>query len=462
MKKFVSAALALVMALGIFSGCTLVSKDDSNVVIATVNGVPILKEKFDEAYNYYLYMYTSYYGFDSSTAAQYINKTSLLEDLVQNELLRQKAEEAGYFNFTDEHKAAAQETIDKDKQSYIDNLVDEFTKAFDGKDIKGKNEGESDNDYFVRIATEKYLKNLEENGTSEEKILQEQLESDAIQRFKEDKLKDVAVLDADVLTKYNELYDSQKQELTTDSLFVSGWNNGYVKSSSDSSTQVSCDPMVYYRAGYSLVMQILVNFEESDLNTLKGLYNNITECDTTIEDNKKNLEDETDEAKKAEYQTIIDNAEAEKKDYQSQYDTALKGAKAKIQAKTDEIYNSVKNADEAKFIEVIVDKSDDTGMKTEEAAKKGYLVGPEDGMVTEFSNAATALKAGEVSEPVATYYGYHIIRSIKNLQEGKVDFEDVKDEITEQLTTEKKNTEWNSMIETWKSESKIKTYENKL
>lgn len=462
MKKIISAALALLMIAGVFSGCTLVSKDDSNVVIATVNGVPILKEKFDEVYNYYLYVYTNYYGLDSSTAAQRIDKESILDQLVQDELLRQQAEAAGYFEFTDEHRKTAQETIDKDKQSYIDNLVEEFTDAFEDKEVKGKNEGESDNDYFVRIATEKYIKNLEENGTSEEKLLQEQLESDAVQRFKDDKLKDVTVLEADILTKYNELYDSQKQELSTDALFVQGWNNGYVTSSSDSSTQISCDPMVYYRSGYSLVMQILVKFDETDANTLKGYVDNISECDETIEDNKKNLEEETDETKKAEYQALIDKAESEKKDYQAKYDTALKGAKAKIQAKTDEIYNSVKDADDAKFIEVITEKSEDTGMNTEEAAKKGYLVGPEDGMVTEFSEAAVALKAGETSEPVATYYGYHIIRSIKNLAEGKVDYENVKDEITEQLTTEKKNTEWNSMIETWKKEAKIKTYANKL
>ena len=462
MKKFISAALALVIAIGLFSGCTLVSKDDSKVVVATVNGVPILKEKYNEMYNYNIYMYTSYYRLDSATAAKYINKTSLLEQLVQDELLRQKAEEAGYFNFTDEHRTAAQETVDKDKQTYIDNLVEEFTKAFEGKEVKGKNEGESDKDYFVRIATEKYLKNLKENGTSEEEMLQEQLKTDAVQRFKEDKLKDVTVLDADVLTKYNELYESQKQELTTDKLFVSGWNQGYVKSSSDSNKQVSCDPMIYYRAGYSLVMQILIKFEEDDVKTLQGYVDSISNCDETIEDNKKKIEEETDEAKKAEYQQLIDNAEAEKKGLQDKYNTALTGAKSKIQSKTDEVYNSVKDADEAKFIEVIVDKSEDTGMQTEEAAKKGYLVGPEDGMVTEFSQAATALKAGEVSEPTATYYGYHIIRCIRNLPEGKVDFENVKEKLTEQLTTEKKNTEWDSMIKAWKSESKIKTYENKL
>ena len=462
MKKFISAALALVIAIGLFSGCTLVSKDDSKVVVATVNGVPILKEKYNEMYNYSIYMYTSYYGLDSATATKYVNKTSLLEQLVQDELLRQKAEEAGYFNFTDEHKKNAQEAIDAEKNSYIESLVEEFTKAFEGKEVKGKNEGESDKDYFVRIATEKYLKNLKENGTSEEEMLQEQLKSDAVKRFKEDKLKDVTVLDADVLTKYNELYEGQKQELSTDALFVSGWNQGYVKSSSDSNKQVSCDPMVYYRAGYSLVMQILVNFEEEDLNTLKGLNTSISDCDETITDNKKKIEEETDEAKKAEYQALVDKTEAEKKDFQAKYDTVLKSAKNKIQAKTEEIYNSVKDADEAKFVEVITQKSDDTGMKNEEAAKKGYLVGPEDGMVTEFSKAATALKAGEVSEPTATYYGYHIIRCIRNLPEGKVDFENVKEQLTEQLTTEKKNSEWNSMITSWKSESKIKTYENKL
>jgi len=65
MKKFIALALALVLSLGVLSGCALVEKDDSNVVIAYVNGTPILKSDYNEVYNYYYYMYVNYYGVDA-------------------------------------------------------------------------------------------------------------------------------------------------------------------------------------------------------------------------------------------------------------------------------------------------------------------------------------------------------------------------------------------------------------
>lgn len=468
MKKFISTVLACVLALGIFSGCSLVSKDDGNVVIATVNGVAILKEEYDEIYNYYYYMYTNYYNLDSTTAQGYLEnmKESIFNDLIEQEVLRQKAEAAGYFNFTDEERKEAQATIDEDKNSYIESLVAEYESAFEGQTVKGKNEGESDEDYFTRIATEKYLKNLEDNGTSEEEMLKEQLESNAIERFKQDQLKDVTVLESDVITRYNELYESQKQEITTDTLFVSGWNNGYISSStssaSGSTTNISCDPVLYYRAGYSLVQHILVSFEEDDETALEEYQEDIDELDTEIATLEENLESETDDAKKADYQAQISEKKAERDGKQNKYDILLASAKAKIQAKTDEIYNSVKDGDEANFISVLKEKSEDPGMQTEETAKKGYLVGPEDGMVEAFSTAAKALNEGEISEPVATGYGYHIIRCMKKLAEGKVDFESVKEELTEQLTEEKKNTEWETMLTQWTTDGSVKKYENRL
>lgn len=467
MKKFISTALACVLAMGIFSGCSLVSKDDGNVVIATVNGVAILKEEFDEIYNYYYYMYTNYYGADSSTALSYLEsmKSDILNDLVQQEVLRQKAEAAGYFNFTDEQRAEAQATVDEDKNSYIESLVEEYQSAFEGQTVKGKKDGETDEEYFTRIATEKYLKNLEDNGTSEAEILQEQLESDAIARFKEDQLKDVTVLESDVITKYNELYESQKQEITTDALFVKGWNNGYISvtsSTTGSSTSISCDPMLYYRAGYSLVQHILVSFEDDDEDNLTEIESEIADLDDDISSLESKLESETDDATKADYQAQIATKTAERDSKQKEYDELFASAKAKIQAKTDEIYNSVKDGDEANFISVMTEKSGDTGMQTEESAKKGYLVGTEDGMVESFSTAAKALSEGEISEPVASGYGYHIIRCIKKLSEGKVDFESVKEELTEQLTEEKKDTEWETMLTQWTTDGSVKTYENRL
>ncbi len=461
MKKILAIALALVFAVGVFSGCTLVEEDDDNVVLATVNGVAILKKDFNEVYNYYMYMYTNY-GYDATTAATYIDgmASDILADLIDQEVLKQKAEAEGYLNYTDEHKKAAQEVIDEDKNAFIDSLVAEYKSALEGQELKGKNDGESDEAYFKRIAEAKYLENLADSGTSVEKMLEEQLLSDAIERYKEDKLKDVTVLEADIIAEYDALAKEQEQELTTNALYVKARSGQSITLSSGATATYK--NFAYNRPGYSLVQHILVNFEQADLDKLKAIVNSRDEYDEEIADRTATIEKETDETKKAEEQALLDAAKKARDEYQEQYDLALKEACAKIQAKTDEIYASVKDGDEANFIKVMIEKSEDTGMQTEEAAKAGYLVGPEDGMVTEFSEAAQALEAGKISEPVATYYGYHIIRSMEKLPEGKVAFEDIKDDLTETLTEEKKAEEWSKLINTWTGEAKVKKYENRI
>lgn len=462
MKKFLVVVLALALTFGIFAGCSLVEEDDGNVVIATVNGKPILKSEFDELYNYYYYMYTQYYGYDASTAASYLESSAsdFFNDLIEQEVLKQQAEAAGYLSYSDEDKAEAQKAFDEEKQTYIDEFVVSCKEALKGQEIKGKNEGESDEDYFKRIGAQKYEQELKDNGTSEEKIVEDTLLTNALEKFKEEMLKDVAVADADIITHYDELYKEQSQELTTDANFVKAMNGQSVTLSTGSSKTYS--NVVYYRKGYSRVQHILINFEEADQKILQEYSATITEYDDEIADYQADLEKETDDAKKTELTNKISAAKTAKAAVQKQYDDALKVATAKIQTKTDAVYNSVKDGDEANFIKVMIEKTEDTGMNTEETAKEGYLVGPEDGMVTEFSSAATALKAGEVSKPVATYYGYHIIRCIKVLPEGKVAYEDVKEDLKETLTEEKKTSEWTKMVENWTKEAKIKKYEKRL
>ncbi|MBE7092884.1 MAG: hypothetical protein E7365_06885 [Clostridiales bacterium] len=462
MKKILTFVLVLVLMLGTFTGCTLIEDDDSNVVVATVNGKPILKSEYDELYDYYYYMYTQYYGNDASTAVSYLQSSAqdFLDDLVEQEVLKQKAEAAGYLNYTDEDKAEAQKSVDEEKNTYIDEFVNQCKEALKGQDVKGKNEGESDEDYFKRIGAEKYAQNLNDNGTSEEKMLEDILLNNAIEKYKKEMLKDVTVLEADIVAHYDELYKEQSQELSTDANFVKAMNGESITLSTGSSKSYS--NIVYYRKGYSKVQHILVQFDEEDVEELSGYVTTIAEYDEEIADYESELTKETDDTKKADLQKSIDAAKNDKAAIQSKYDTALKAACEKIQGETDKIYASVKDGDEANFIKVMVEKTEDTGMNTEEAAKNGYLVGPEDGMVTEFSSAATALKDGEISKPVATYYGYHIIRCIKVLPEGKVAYDDVKEELKETLTEEKKNTEWNKLVETWTDEAKIKKYSKRI
>lgn len=452
MKKILAAVLVLLTAVGVFSGCNLVEADDGNVVIATVNGVSILKSDYNEIYNYWYYYLVNSYGYTADQATQTLEGMSsdILEQLIEEELIAQMAEKDGFLNYTQEDRDAAAAVINEDKQSYIESLVTQYKNAFEGQEVKGKNEGESDEDYFYRIAEQKYYKNLEDNGVTEEEMIQEQLKTAALEKYQEDKMKDVTVLESDIVTEYEEQYNTQLEALSTDSAFVSAWNESTYKT------------LVYYRAGYSLVQHILISFEEEDQKTLQAYAETIAEYDEEINDYTADIEEETDEAKKAEYQQLLDRAKEEQAEYQQKYEEALTAAKAKIQDQTDEVYASVKDADEDTFISVMVEKTGDTGMKDADTAKKGYLVGPEDNMAEEFSQMGQSLEAGQIGEPVATYYGYHIIRCIKKLNEGKVPYEDVKEEIQQYLTETKKEEEWTAMIETWKTEAKIKKYPNKL
>ena len=173
--------------------------------------------------------------------------------------------------------------------------------------------------------------------------------------------------------------------------------------------------------------------------------------------------DEAEDEDKTKLETELEELKQELEDATKAYEDAAKEAAEKIQEKTDEIYESVKDADEEKFIEVLVEKTDDTGMNTEEAAKKGYLVGDEDGMIQEFYDAALALKeAGDISEPVLGPYGYHIIRKMEDIPEGFVELDKVRDEIKDSLTTTMRDEKWSSYQEEWYNAASIKKYNSAM
>lgn len=91
----------------------------------------------------------------------------------------------------------------------------------------------------------------------------------------------------------------------------------------------------------------------------------------------------------------------------SETDQAKKEAAAKT--KIDEVALKIKNGED--FGKLANEYSEDPG-NTQDGVKKGGDLGwfSRGRMVQEFENAAFALKAGEVSEPIKTFYGYHIIK----------------------------------------------------
>lgn len=75
-------------------------------------------------------------------------------------------------------------------------------------------------------------------------------------------------------------------------------------------------------------------------------------------------------------------------------------------AQIDSIYEIVKTGSAAKFAEVAKIESEDPGSRQNGGQLSWFGIGE---MVPEFENVAFALNDGEVSEPFATQFGYHII-----------------------------------------------------
>lgn len=72
-------------------------------------------------------------------------------------------------------------------------------------------------------------------------------------------------------------------------------------------------------------------------------------------------------------------------------------------------------------------------------------------MVQPFSEAAFALEIGEVSEPVQSDFGYHIIKLTDRIVDNDMTVETEKDQLTEYYKTYK----YEDLLEKLKSEAEI-------
>ena len=93
----------------------------------------------------------------------------------------------------------------------------------------------------------------------------------------------------------------------------------------------------------------------------------------------------------------------------------------------------------------------------------GYVENEQEGFDTDFLAGFKTLKDGEVSAPVKSSFGYHIIKVEGVQTEEKVTpLDDVKESIKSTLLSQKQEEVYNTTLEQWKKDLNVKLYEDKL
>lgn len=436
MKK--RAVLALMMAFVLFltSGCKLIVKDpevDKQTVVLDVNGTTYTKGEVqlmvEDELAYQEYLYTSQYGVeldvnDPEIVAQV--QDIVVENIVWQTVLEQKLAEGGYLDLTGEELAQAEQAAEDAYQSYVDLFVTD-----DSADSVLSEEEK-------RAAAEERM--LAEGGypTREELLENEKLMA-ADEKFFQEVVADVTVSDEEVLAAYDERVAAMQADYEMNPYYYD--------------MDVNDGAAIYYNpAGYRYVKHILLMLPEAERNRLDEL----------------NAQMEAKQGEISALQASVDAADATNKleeelaALQLEYDAVRTAAFDGLQVKVEEV--QAKIAEGQDFDALILEYGEDPGMTFEPALSKGYLIGYNSSdYVASFQEAAMALaNVGDVSEPVESEYGIHLIKYVSNVEEGPVPFADVQEQLTAEVLATKQNEAYQMVVDAWVSEANVKFEQKKL
>ncbi|WP_432666181.1 peptidylprolyl isomerase [Wukongibacter baidiensis] len=190
--------------------------------------------------------------------------------------------------------------------------------------------------------------------------------------------------------------------------------------------------------GKQQILDELINQELFYLDAIENNYDKEEEFLKELEMNKVNI------LKNYSLRKVLNSADVTEQEILDYFNNNQESFKTPESVQASHIL--VKEEEEIKKIA----KEIEDGLAFEEAATK-YSTCPskqrggdlgqftKGQMVPEFENAAFAMEEGEVSEPVKTQFGYHLIKLVNKNESTSQNFEEVKDQIKNFLLGRKQN-----------------------
>lgn len=404
-KKVLMAALAVLMVLSCAS-CKLMVTDeqkDLQQVVASVNGVEITKEDVMAVYHTYRY----YYGLtdENELTDQYSSSRKTLLDnvyttLIEYELIQQYAGELTSVELTEEMK----QSIEEEKQQTIASIES-------GAATVAEELAQKDPQMDQEAAKQKRI---------EERLLYRGISTGEFEKARAYEV----VIDA-VRTALSAEYEPTEKAIENYYETYLSMQKTYAEgdlSYYDYYTSESVN--LYMPAGFRYVKNLLIAIPDDVRDEIAAL-------------RKEGKEDEADELRDREL--------------------------AKIEEKAQQVYARIQNGES--YEALLAEFGEDPGMKEGAAnAETGYRIyAGSSTYEANFKEAAMALEEpGDISQPIASDYGYYIIKYQGDSVAQEIPMEEVKDKIREILIKEKSSEYYEEMYENWKRQAEIIEYKERI
>ncbi|MBR6767596.1 MAG: peptidylprolyl isomerase [Clostridia bacterium] len=363
-------------------------------------------------YDYVASMYAQY-GMSVDGYEDMI-KQSVLDAMVEKEILMDKATELGLDVLSEEDNAAMAAEADAMFESYISTYQSYFA-------ADGASEEE------VRANTVAYL---ESAG-----ITAEVLQADMVTNYIHEKLYDyavegVAVTDEDVKAAYEEKVAASQED--------------YLDEYTYNSDRTSGAAIAWNPEGYRAVKHVLVQFDD----TQAALYNELDSALDSLTAEMEALENPEEAAEDAEPRTK-EEIQADMQDL----GVEIEGLYSQLLPEAQEVIDAF-NAGTS-FEDLIAKYNDDPGMQSEPIKTIGYAVSNQEGYWDPaFIKGAMAIEeVGQISQPVYGSYGIHIIYYMADITPGAVAFEEIADAVEAEALEAKIAETYNGKVEAWVEEA---------
>ena len=462
------ALLALLLALTLLlSGCALIQKDmevDRATEIVRVGDYVYTKGELQDDVDYqlyYMYMLYSQFGlsYDVTNADNIAEiQEQTINAVVQNAVLEAKAAELGLDQLTEEEQAEVAATADETWQNNRDSVQAQY---FAETELEG--------DELTAALDAK----IEELGVTYDVVLESASKAYAVEKLR------LTVTDPVTVT------DEELQEHLDE--HVASAQSTYETSLSSYGISVNNGSTVYYRpAGYRMVKQILIRFNDEDSDKIDELNASLTAANSAITQQQNllstldvaNIDDlvsqvnvtldpetgDVTEVTPAFTGTVTDDAsealqelakaQAQQAYFTEKVEEATRAAFANIAEEADEVLAQL--AEGADWDALSAEHNDDPGMQEgASTAETGYAVCENfSNFDSAFTAAAMAIpEVGQWSDQTEGMYGYYIIQYTSEVEEGPVSLEEVRDAITSEVLTEKQDAAYNEQVAAWVEEA---------